>query len=754
MFPVRLGGIGFMDQSHTGFGLPTQLHPLGRRGKFAVAGWAVLTLLYLYVRLPLWNPEAPTLSTLLLAAELFGIFSLALHIFSTWTLVDRHAPPPSRGVSADLFVTTWNEPVEMLRNTILAAKSVRHAGRIWLLDDGAREEMKRLAAELGVSYLARNDRAHAKAGNLNNALSHSTSEYVAIFDCDHAPSPDFLERTLGYFDDPKVAFVQTPQDFYNVDSFQHRGKRSNQEVWHEQTLFYRVIQPGKDRWNAAFFCGSCAIVRRTALNDIGGFATGTITEDLHTSLKLHKKGWSSAYHAEALAFGLSPSDFDQYQTQRLRWAKGAMQVWRKEGFLFCKGLTLGQRLSYLASTSTYFEGWQKGIVYFLPIIVILTGWMPITNAGPLFLTLFAFWLLSGMALNEAVSRGYAKTVWMEEYNFFRYFTFMRATTALILPNDWRFRVTPKGRAHDRSWFMKLLPQISLVLSASVAAVIGTWIYLTHHHLTPSAFGVTLLFLTFDLILGVRALKFASNHARQRRGSHRFPVPLPVWLESDGWTGPAVAEEVSSDGMSLQCAELGASKSVRGILHLPNGDLPFYATVRRRLSDRRVGLEFRWPSPKDSDALNACLYGNTLQWDINSWTETRRNGARFPGLRNGRGQGGPLGPWKIGILRCAGNKAISCVARPEKSNGELWRVVSYRRPPTADQLELLVDGKIADGLQLASCETLTTGGGALHVSMIATESCLALTSSHRRPQWSSALPGTLFEARPSEIQNVR
>jgi cellulose synthase (UDP-forming) len=742
-----------MDQSHTGFGSKTRLHGLGRRGNAAVAAWAILTLLYLYVRLPLWNPQAPTLSTLLLAAEMFGIFSLALHIFSTWTLVDRQAPPPSPGATADLFVTTWNEPVEMLRNTLLAARSVRHAGTIWLLDDGAREEMKTLAAELGVAYLARTDRAHAKAGNLNNALLHSTSEYVAIFDCDHAPSPDFLERTLGYFNDPKIAFVQTPQDFYNVDSFQHRGKRSNQEVWHEQTLFYRVIQPGKDRWNAAFFCGSCAIVRRQALDDIGGFATGTITEDLHTSLKLHKKGWSSAYHSEALAFGLSPSDFDQYQTQRLRWAKGAMQVWRKEGFLFCKGLSLAQRLSYLASTSTYFEGWQKGIVYFLPVAVILTGWMPITNAGPLFLTLFAFWLLSGMALNEAVSRGYAKTVWMEEYNFFRYFTFIRATMALVLPTDWRFRVTAKGRADDRSWFMKLLPQVALVLSAAVAAVLGTWIYLTQHHLTASAFAVTLLFLTFDLILGVRALSFAGSHARQRRGSHRFPVPLPVTIETRGWSRQAVAEDVSSDGMSLQCPRLGSGKSLKGVLHLPNGDLPFQAAVKRRLGDDRVGLQFHWASPAESDALNACLYGNTLQWDINSWTETRRSGAGFPGLRNGRGSGGPTGAWQIGTLKSANHKPIACVARCEKSSGEVWRIVSYPRPQALDQLELVVDGRSVNGLRLASCESLATGGGTLHVSMIAANSRPARTSSHRRPQWSVPIPGTPFEATAPEIQNV-
>ena len=727
-----------MDQSHTGFGARTRSHGLGRRGTAAVAAWAMLTLLYLYIRIPLWNPASPTLSTLLLAAELFGIFSLALHIFSTWTLIDRRAPAPAPGATADIFVTTWNEPVEMLRNTLLAAKAVRHAGTIWLLDDGARDEMKRLAAELGVAYLERTERTHAKAGNLNNALRHSTSEHVAIFDCDHAPSPDFLERTLGYFSDPRIAFVQTPQDFYNVDSFQHRGKRASLEVWHEQTLFYRVIQPGKDRWDAAFFCGSCAVVRREALDAIGGFATGTITEDLHTSLKLHKKGWSSAYHSEALAFGLSPSDFDQYQTQRLRWAKGAMQVWRKEGFLFTGGLTLAQRLSYLASTATYFEGWQKGIVYFLPVVVILTGWMPITNVGPLFLMLFALWLLSGMMLNEAVSRGYAKTVWMEEYNFFRYFTFIRATLALVLPTDWRFRVTQKGRSGDRSWMMKLLPQVVLVLAAAVGVVLGTYIFATRHHLTPSAFAVTMVFLAFDLILGVRALSFASRHARQRRGSHRFPLPVPVTIESSGWSGPTVAEDVSSDGMSLHCAGRSAGNDVSGILHLPNGDLPFQAVVKRRFSDGRAGLQFRWSNPADADALNACLYGNTLQWDINSWTETRRKGAGFPGLRSGRGAGTGPGPWQIGSIRSGGSKSIPCVARCEKTSGAVWRVVSYRRPQATDPLDLLLDGTTVRGLKLANCESLKTGGGTLHVSMIAADAGTARSSSHRQPQWTSGL----------------
>lgn len=722
-----------MDQVHAGLETRKSYYSIGKRGTAVVALYTLVTLAYLFVRIPLWNPAAPILSTLLLAAETFGIFSLGLHIFATWTLVDRRAPRPGLQIKADLFITTWNEPVEMLRNTLLAAKQVRHANKIWLLDDGVRKEMKTLARELGVHYLSRRDRSHAKAGNLNNALRRSDAEFVAIFDCDHAPSPDFLEKTLGYFQDDKVAFVQTPQDFYNVDSFQHRGRAAAGEVWHEQTLFYRVIQPGKDRWNAAFFCGSCAVVRRAALDDIGGFATGTITEDLHTSLKLHKRGWSSAYHAEALAFGLSPANLDQYETQRLRWARGAMQVWVKEGFLFRKGLTLAQRLSYLGSTATYFEGWQKAIVYFMPIVVILTGWMPIVWSGPGFLVLLTAWLLGGMIVNEVVSRGYAKTVWMEEYNFFRYFTFIKATFALIIPVDWRFVVTPKGQVMRLRFPAKLLPQAIVGLGAIASLPVGVYLYLTRAHLSPGAFAVTLVFLALDIAIALKALSFALGHLRQRRGSHRFPLPLLASLPSREGDRLVVAENVSSDGMMLPARSIDEQGEIEGMLHLPTGGLRFQGRVARRLGAGKVGIRFKWTSPSDADPLNACLYGNTLQWDVNAWSETRRGWLLPRALR--RFGSSPAMDWQLASLRAKDQPRIRCVARKEDGN---WRIVSYRRPQASDGLRLVVNGDDMAGedLQVSACETFSVGGGYVHISLLSADPCPAHAGFHRQPGWSA------------------
>lgn len=226
MFQYRHDGVFtsvIRDSGIAGAG-DVRLHRVRPLGMVALGTFAVTTTAYFLYRINLWNPQAPVLSGLLVTAELFGTITLLLHVFSTWTLVERTAPSPPPGYEADIFITTWNESVEILRYTLLAARQVSHVRAVWLLDDGCRPEMGALAKELGVKYVARQDRSHAKAGNLNNALSLSDAPFIAIFDCDHAPSPDFLERTLGYFLDPKVAFVQTPQDFYNVDSFQHPGQ--------------------------------------------------------------------------------------------------------------------------------------------------------------------------------------------------------------------------------------------------------------------------------------------------------------------------------------------------------------------------------------------------------------------------------------------------------------------------------------------------------------------------------------------------
>ena len=712
------------------------LHRVGWLGVVSFALYVAITVAYFTYRVPLWNPASPVFSGLMLFAEVFGVMTLLLHVFSTWTLVERRAPPAPRDYDADILITTYNEPVDILRNTLLAAKQVRLARAIWLLDDGCRRNVEALANELGVKYIARADRSHAKAGNLNNALQFTEAPFVAILDCDHAPSPEFLERTLGYFIDPSVGFVQTPQDFYNTSSFQHRGSAESKEAWHEQTLFYRVIQAGKDYWNAGFFCGSCAVMRKSALKDIGGIATGTITEDMHTSLRIHKAGWSSVYHSEALAFGLSPATLDQYDTQRLRWARGAMQVWLQEGLLFRGRLTLAQRAAYFMSTITYFEGWQKAVIYFLPMAVLITGSMPLVWTGWPFVGIFLLWFVSGVVVNEIFSRGYAKTIWTEEYNFFRFYTFMKATLALVIPIKWRFSVTPKGHDTDSGIPYGLWPQFVVAIGTVASIIIGSVIYSEQNHLPEGAFIANVAWLTINGAIAIKALSFVAGRHNQQRSEHRFPLPLigTLQLPDDAGKQTIIAYDASSGGMSIKLpAKMHVGKTVTGELLLPNGVMAFTASVRRNDiindgTEQVIGLAFEWASDADADPLNSCLYGNSLQWDINNWSETRRFDLAGWFQREDKGNSA-TNDWEIGRLNGASTSASCLVQREE--NG--FRILSYEPLSSSDVYSLRFGNDTEADLLLDGLRHYSVGGGRVYLGTLRKVPNGSMTF-HREPKW--------------------
>src|SRR6266516_6099765 len=390
------------------------------------------TFYYLYWRtFNSLNMDALWFSLPLLLVELYGAINFALFMFMTWDLkpvADSAAP---RGRTVDIFIPTYNEDLSILRMTILGALNVHYPHETWVLDDGRRPALRELCETMGVHYLTRPANTHHKAGNINAALAQTNGEFIAIFDADQVPLPDFLDHTLGYFVDEKVAFVQTPQEFYNLDSVQHKTNWQEGQTWHEQSLFYNVIQPGKNRWNAAFWCGSNSVMRRSALLSVGGIATETVTEDIHTSLRVHAAGWKSIYHDELLSMGLAPQDFLAFTVQRLRWAQGAMQVLRRENPLFKKGLTVAQRSNYISSMITYFESFQRLIYTLAPSIVLFTAVLPI-HAGVLAFTLrFIPYFALGILTNIALGKGHFRPFDTERYNLLKMATFIQASLALI-----------------------------------------------------------------------------------------------------------------------------------------------------------------------------------------------------------------------------------------------------------------------------------------------------------------------------------
>ncbi len=617
------------DQDSTQVTFPSRRYAtLNPAQKVLVIAFLVVGVWYLGWRPSAFNREAPLFSGVVFAAEIFGFACATLYVFMCWSLRQRSPLPVPPGTSVAVFIPTINESVDIVRRTTMAALRMRHADEVWLLDDGNRLEMRELAGELGCRYLARTENSHAKAGNLNNALEHTSAELIAIFDADHAPAPNFLEQTLGFFRDERVAFVQTPQDFYNLDSFQHRLDREQSVVWSEQTLFFRVIQPGKDRLNAAFFCGSCAVIRRKALDDIGGFATGTVTEDIHTSIRLHKRGWKSVYYARSLAFGLAPASVIPFLKQRLRWGQGAMQVWRKEGILRARGLDVRQRLSYLATVLAYFEGWQRLVFFLAPVIALSTGTMPIVQVDIEFLEHFVPYYLLTFWVFEEVARGHGRTLLTEQYNMMRFAVFITATFGIFL-RKLRFVVTPKRMGEVDATRRTLWPQYAVFALNAAAVPLGVVYFGSQRGLPLHALVANIMWATLTLGVAALAIRFALRAADSRRREYRFPLPVPLRVTSaSGESTVTLATDISPLGCRVVCGPvtsgLAVQDEIRGELLLPAGPVPVVATVRSlNAADGQeafAGCEFRWPSSRARNQLEVFLFGSDLQWQLNGLTD--------------------------------------------------------------------------------------------------------------------------------------
>lgn len=308
----------------------------------------------------------------LLAAEAYAGILLGLSYLQTAYPLERKPVPlpanPGEWPTVDVYIPSYNESLDLVRPTVFAAMSMdwpRDKMNVWILDDGRREDFRAFAEEVGCGYIIRPDDLGAKAGNINHALRHTTGEYVAIFDRDHAPTRAFLQLTLGWLvRNARIALVQTPHHFYSPDPFE-RNLARKRHVPNEGLLFYGLTQQGNDMWNAAFFCGSCAVIRRSALEEIGGVPHQTVTEDCHCAFLLQQRGWHTAFLRVPLAAGLATERLALHVGQRMRWARGMLQIMRQENTLFAPGLYLYQRLCYFTSGFSF--------MFSLPRIVFLTS---------------------------------------------------------------------------------------------------------------------------------------------------------------------------------------------------------------------------------------------------------------------------------------------------------------------------------------------------------------------------------------------
>ena len=431
-----------------------------------------LVIIYLLWRLFFTlNFDQPVASGLFLLADIIAGFSAILfyeaykiphsieekHIFSE-ELINKP--------SVDVLIPTLNEGIDILERTVAGCIAISYPHTTYILDDGDRPEVRKLAERKGINYISRKTNLNAKAGNLNNALKYISGELIVVFDADFVPEPDFLNGLTDYFNDDSVAVVQTPQEYYNTDSFQHI-RMPGGKMYNDQDFFMRSVLPARNNYNAAYWIGTNAVIRRKAIDSVGGFAIESVTEDLLTSIKLHENGWQIKYIDEPRASGMAPVNASQYFIQRRRWVQGAIQVLMKNNPLFSRNLTVKQRLSYLASVLHFIDGASKLIFYLFPALFFISGITPVVPSPTIISVIVLYFCLSLLFRSLFTRRSIFYYLYDEIFSVIRSFPYLSAFTAFVPGKKIKFAVTPKCSDDDLSVKSILGPVIVFTLNLAV-----------------------------------------------------------------------------------------------------------------------------------------------------------------------------------------------------------------------------------------------------------------------------------------------
>ncbi|GAB6927882.1 glycosyltransferase [Paenibacillus sp. JCM 10914] len=406
--------------------------------------------------------------------------------------------PPEHYPDVDVFIATHNEPVDLLYKTVNACAFMDYPDKqkvhIYLCDDGGRPEVQELASEFGIGYLGFPGNKEAKSGNLNNALSKTSSPLIATFDADMIPQHTFLMKTVPYFllsefieengqwrprredereEDFKLGLVQTPQSFYNPDLFQF-NLYAEQEIPNEQDFFSREVNILRNASNAVAYTGSNTVISRRAMEEIQGFPLNTITEDFETSIRLQQAGYITYATQEVQAAGLTTTTIPSMIKQRIRWARGIIQSLQNTGAIFSKKLPIWTRVTYLSSFLYWWSFFNRLIFILAPILFALFDFQIVNTS---FWEIVIFWLPSYFCYSMSMrylSSNIRNQRWSQVIDtIFMPYLIMPVFLETIGIRERKFKVTSKKKTAGRKVISSLwyaLPHIFLLL-LSIAAVI-------------------------------------------------------------------------------------------------------------------------------------------------------------------------------------------------------------------------------------------------------------------------------------------
>jgi cellulose synthase (UDP-forming) len=595
-----------------------------------------------------WSMLDAFFIALLLFAETYAFVILFLGYLQTlWPLRRTPVPLPDDTdlwPAVDLLIPTYNEPLSVVKYTALAAMNIDWPSdklHVYLLDDGQREEFRSFAEKAGIGYMTRDDNEHAKAGNINRALPRLDAPYIAIFDCDHVPTRSFLQITLGWFlRDNKLGMLQTPHHFYSPDPFE-RNLDQFRKIPNEGELFYGVVQDGNDFWNATFFCGSCAVLRRSALDEIGGMAVETVTEDAHTSLRMQQNGWNTAYINIPQAAGLATERLSGHVKQRIRWARGMIQIMRIDNPLFARGLSPAQRLCYFNAMTHFLYALPRLIFLTAPLIYLVFGHVNIPGYWAAILAYALPHLALSNIANSRIQGQHRHSFWNDIYEtVLAPYILLPTILALINPGLGKFHVTAKGGVVNRRFFDRHLARPFLFLIG--LNLLGILCAIPRFFQFPGATSsfplnlfarmydgnhigtivMNLVWVCFNLvILGVATS--VAWESRQRRQTVRLAMTVPADVQlANGSIIHGITTDVSSGGLMIRMDHdfiANPGDAIKLTLPVLDGNATLPATLVG-ISGNTLRAQFDPLTLQEEEALTMVLYSRADTWL--GWGETR------------------------------------------------------------------------------------------------------------------------------------
>ncbi|WP_366654774.1 UDP-forming cellulose synthase catalytic subunit [Fodinicurvata sp. EGI_FJ10296] len=624
----------------------------------ALGGFVVLR--YLFWRVANTLPPAEQLldfvpAVLLMIAELYAISILFMGLIVVANPIKRKSLPKiaewPRIPTVDVFVPSYNEDEEIVEATLLAACDQNYPAdkfRVYLCDDGAttaklndpdpdkaraafrrQQTMMALCRRVGAIYLSREDNKSAKAGNLNAAMAKTTGELVAIFDADHVPARDFLAQTTGYFAYQNDLFlVQTPHFFITPDPLE-RNLRTFGKMPAENEMFYGTIQQGLDKWNASFFCGSAAVLRRTHLDEVNGFSGSSVTEDAESALMLHAKGYKSLYVSTPLIAGLQPESFTEFIAQRSRWAQGMTQIFLLHSPIFKRGLTVTQRIGYANSSMFWFFPFARLAFLIAPLFYLFFGLEIYVATWVDFLAYVLPYIIATLLIQNTLFRTSRWPLISELYEYVQSMFTSRAILGVLLnPRSPSFRVTAKGETLAEDTLSPLARPFIVVFVLTLAGIVAT---IVRYLLAPETSGilaVVSLWNVFNFMLASAGLGVVCE-LQQRRNNPRVPVnraaTIALFEDGDQRMIDADIQDASMGGVKISIDQ-GALEGdpikpgTQAVLYLEdNGDdrplsIPIRLLQGRAEGGRQVfGANFMATATDSKANIIRLTYGDSRRW---------------------------------------------------------------------------------------------------------------------------------------------